>query len=376
MSLGWEDQSGVTGVVDLESGRFKPLVLGGEPYYLRTGHLAVASGEERVSVVPFDLDRLELTGGLRPVLEGVARGPGGGATTFAVSETGTLVYVRGGFERSLFLVEPNGRPDSVPVEPRGYRFPRMSPDGRTLSVTVDPRPSQIWIVDLEDATATPLTTHAPYTLGSKFSRDGSRLAWGTNPGNAWTRWPEQDSIHSLDVGGDREWLGNDAFVIVVARPSGGRDLLRLDLLTGDSTSVVSGPGDQILPAISPDGRWLAFVGDQSGAQQVYVSPIDGSAQPRQVTRGGGTDPRWSWDGGALFYRSENWIVAVDVTASPVLAVGRPDSLFTGSYLFNQVGNWDVLPDRRFLMIKGDSRTAGELVVVMNWFEELREGAGK
>jgi serine/threonine-protein kinase len=155
VSTGWEDQAGVTGIVELRSGRFTPLILGGEPHYLKTGHLALAGGGERVVVVPIDLERLEV-GNPVPVLEGVARGPAGGATTFTVSETGTLGFARGGFERSIFLVDRFGRADSVPVEPRGYRFPSISADGHTLAISVDPRPSHIWIVDLVRGDGSPI----------------------------------------------------------------------------------------------------------------------------------------------------------------------------------------------------------------------------
>lgn len=371
ISLGWEDQVGNVGIVEIESGRFRPLTLGGTSYYSPTGHLIVETPGERVSVVPFDIQRLAVTGSARPVLDGVARAPDGGAATFTLSETGTLVFARGGFERTIALVDRFGRSDPVAVEPRGYRFPSVAADGCSLAVTVDPRPSHIWLVDLCRETASPLTTDG-YNLAPRFSHDGSRLAWSINPGVAWTTWPQRDSLRRLaEPLGDRTWVGNDALAAVVTTQSTNRDLVLYSLATGESTTLVSGPSDQISPSASPDLRWLAFVSDETGFQEVYVTGIDGRALPVQVSRGGGADPRWSPDGDELFYRAESWIVSAPVRTVPTFEVlGPHDSLFAGPYLFNQSNNWDVHPDGRFVMIRGNPNSGRQLEIVLNWVEEL------
>jgi hypothetical protein len=118
-------------------------------------------------------------------------------------------------------------------------------------------------------------------------------------------------------------------------------------------------------------RWLAFVSDETGLQEVYVTGIDGRALPVQVSRGGGADPRWSRDGDELFYRAESWIVSAPVRTVPTFEVlGPHDSLFAGPYLFNQSNNWDVHPDGRFVMIRGNPNSGRQLEIVLNWVEEL------
>jgi hypothetical protein len=113
------------------------------------------------------------------------------------------------------------------------------------------------------------------------------------------------------------------------------------------------------------------VGDQTGVQEVYVMGIGGSGLPTPISQGGGTDPRWSFDGSELFFRTESWIVSVGVRTSPGFEVtGAPDSLFAGPYLFNQSNNWDVHPDGRFVMIKGDPSTSRQLEIKMSRFREL------
>jgi hypothetical protein len=371
ISVGWEGEVGITGVVELESGRFRPLVVGGEPHYVPPGHLALATRDERVSVVPFDLDGFRVTGNPRPVLDGVARGPGGGATSFTVSDNGTLIFVRGGLDRSLLLVDRFGRADSIEVDRRGFRFPSLAPDGRTLAITVDPRPSQIWIVDIERGTARPMTTEG-YHLGPTFSRDGTRLAFNTPEGIVWTTWPRPDSMRTIVVDASAsDWFGDLTIAAVTDKTGNARDIVRIAPETRQVTPLVEGPGNQFAPAVAPDGRWLAFVDDHTGTQDVYLRTVDGNDLPLQVSRGGGADPRWAWTGGRLFYRSANWIVAVDVTTEQAsLALGPTDSLFTGPFLFNQGGNWDVTPDGRFVMIRGDPGSGSRIEVVFNWPEEL------
>ena len=134
-------------------------------------------------------------------------------------------------------------------------------------------------------------------------------------------------------------------------------------------------------SLSPNGRWLAYVSDRSGRDEVYVRPFpDASASLQQVSADGGVEPVWAHSGRELFYRSgANELVAVQVTDDPTLAVGQQDVLFSMADYLTSNGNpmYDVSPDdRRFVMLRvGDVETttaALEIVVVENWFEELKE----
>jgi hypothetical protein len=126
-----------------------------------------------------------------------------------------------------------------------------------------------------------------------------------------------------------------------------------------------------MPSFSPDGRWVAYASDVSGIYEVYVLPFPGPGRRHTVSVGGGVEPRWSRDGGELFYRSGNRIWAVEVRTSPALTVGAPQVLFvTDQYDFSQTTNWDVGPDGRFVMVKGDPSALRRLQVVLNWFQEV------
>jgi hypothetical protein len=124
------------------------------------------------------------------------------------------------------------------------------------------------------------------------------------------------------------------------------------------------------PTLSPDGRWLAYVSNESGRYEVYVQSYPGPGARLQVSTDGGRAPLWSADGRQLFYRYADQMMAVPVAAGPSFSAGKPRLLFEGRY----AGGYDVSPDgRRFLMIRIEEESADktELHVVLNWFEELK-----
>ncbi|HUE96705.1 MAG TPA: hypothetical protein VMN39_08600, partial [Longimicrobiaceae bacterium] len=148
---------------------------------------------------------------------------------------------------------------------------------------------------------------------------------------------------------------------------------------GTTDVFLATQADECAADASPDGKWVAFVSNLSGTDEVYVSTGSappGAARPVQVSTGGGVDPRWSADGRELFYRSGNSILAVPVRTTPEFEpAGEPVELFSGPYDFTQSQNWDVGPDDTFLMIQGDPRTTSQFQVVFGWFEILAGSGG-
>jgi len=363
-----------TALVDLAAGEMHHLFAGTQARYLPTGHLIFNAGRERVRLVPFDLGRPAITGPEVPVLENVFRGPNDGAELFAVSQTGTLVYVTGGFERSLWLVDRTGREQPVPVESHGYRFPSVSPDGRKIAVTVDPRPSNIWVIDLLRGSATPLTSDG-HNLTPTWAPEGDRLAFARNTNLYWTAWPGGSAPKLLaerPLSPFSPTWGRDEYVVVHEQSAeSGADLVVLNVADGSSETLLATDADESLASRSPDGRWIAYTSNVSGVEEIYVMAFPGQGPRHQVSVGGGTDARWSSDGRELFFRNGNRIMAVDLHTAGGLRAGQPHELFAGPYDFTQTNNWDVTPDGRFVMIKGDPRTYGQLHLVTNWFEEIR-----
>ena len=129
---------------------------------------------------------------------------------------------------------------------------------------------------------------------------------------------------------------------------------------------------------SPDGRWLAYVSDESGRYEVYVQPYPGPGGKWQISTGGGKEPLWARDGRELFYRNGEQMMAVEITTEPTFSAGTPRLLFEGTYLSGTVflAYYDVSPDgQRFLMVQASEQQASDptqINVVLNWFEELKQ----
>ena len=126
-----------------------------------------------------------------------------------------------------------------------------------------------------------------------------------------------------------------------------------------------------MPALSPDGKWLAYASTISGANEVYVRPYPQGGPSVLVSSRGGTEPSWSRDGTELFYRSGSRIMSVAHDRhSASGAFGTPQMLFSGAFDFSQERNWSSNPDGSFVMIKADLMMGRQLRVVLNWFDVL------
>jgi Tol biopolymer transport system component len=152
---------------------------------------------------------------------------------------------------------------------------------------------------------------------------------------------------------------------------------------GDRTArpLLNSQFSEFRPALSPDGRWLAYVSNENGPNEIYVRPFPDVNQGKwQVSTTGGTSPVWSPDGREIFYRGASSLMAVPVTTTPAFKAGTPQPLFSlATYVFPANGRkYDISPDgRRFLFLKGvdavqaANAPAPPLVFVENWTEELK-----
>jgi hypothetical protein len=160
-----------------------------------------------------------------------------------------------------------------------------------------------------------------------------------------------------------------------------RDILMIPVTgpVGTGRALLDGPASESGPTVSPDGRWLAFWSNENGPDEVYVRPFpDVGAGVWQVSMGGGFHPQWSWDGSELFYLAtrgaEIAMMAVPIDSAQSFGARRPVQLFQGPYPYFKDSSsdvYDVSHDGRFLMIKEHQETRREIVIVQNWFEELK-----
>jgi serine/threonine-protein kinase len=376
-------QGAELGVVNLPDGRVTELgVPGTNPHYVPGGYIVFTRADGTVLAAPFSLRRLRLTGEPVPVLQGITVKPNG-AAELAVAGNGTLAYVVGESPQTRFrAVTRDGVERAIGTELKPFRFPRISPDGRRIAVTIaQSGGTDIWTYDVGSETLTPLT-HDGSSQRAEWSPDRRHLIYvgreGTN-----------------NVVRQQAWDGSDASV-VVARPrynvlevsigpahsyaafrvgtgATQRDIWLAPLDSLDKARpFVATPADEWLPSVSPNGRLLAYVTSETGRPEVYVRPLSSGGGRITVSAGGGAEPKWSPDGRELFYRGDSHMMAALITDSPELAVQRRDTLLTDVYLRNTNSSmYDVFPGgREFLMLQEESRRS-KLYVVVNWADELR-----
>ncbi len=373
------------GVVNLATGALRPLFAGIQAAYLPTGHLLFDAGEGRMRLARFDLGLLAVIGEPIPAFE-TFRGPDNGSSFFSVSETGTLVHVAGGFTRWLVITDRSGGSVSAAPEARGYRFPRFSPDGHRIVVTVDPRPSDIWIVNLADWRATRVTTEGG-NINAIWSADGKRIGFtGPNfPRSVAGPGEEAQPLNRVPAGGPvylSSWAPDGSiFGYRGAGPGAGRGDYDIVALTpNDSTwsDLLATPAVERDPKVSPDGRWIAYTSDRSGSVEVYVRPRQGNGIGVIASAGGGREPHWSGGGSEIIFRRGSSIMTVAVRTGPnVQVLDAPRELFRAEYDFSQDNNWDVTADgRRFVFVRNDAAAPRGLMVVLNWFETVRRAGSR
>jgi serine/threonine-protein kinase len=370
--------------------RRKLIPRGTDPHVLPTGHL-IYIHDGVLLAVPFDMDRLVVTGGAVPVVEGVAETTATMAGQFAVSSDGTLVFspVPPSEEsrRVLVWVDRQGHEQPIPAKPRVYSNPGLSPDGARIAVSSTDEEHNIWIFDLAKETLTPLTfgpareadpvwtPDNKYLFFSSISVPGAgsdifrKAVDGTGAVEGLTQHGAGDYPRSVSP--DGKWLVFEGYL-----PNPGLWLLPLEP-KGPARALIADPNFGVYHGrISPDGRWIAYDSDESGHIEVYVRPFPAVETGRwQISAEGGSNPLWARSGRELFFRTAaNQLAVVNVQTGPSgFIYDKPRPLFDASVYTNM--RFDISRDgKRFLAVKPASKSVAarpSLVVVTHWFDELR-----
>ena len=369
-------------VLDLQTDEWQIVGAGVQAQYLSSGHLVYHAGlgeEGELHAVPSDLDEIAIRGGPVSVLDGVFRARNGGAAYYAVAENGTLVFAPGGLAHTLVRVDRRGRRTPLSEDRLGFRFPQLSPDGRRVAVTIDPRPSEIWVYDLDRGTRIPLETDV-HSIAAAWTPDGRRVAY--RYGNA-IYWRAADGSTSAEPLLDlpsfalsaNSWSSGGEWLVFMAESSErGWDIWGRHG-DGQPEPLVSTLSNEMQPRLSADGDWLAYQSDESGRDEVYVQPFPNVSAGRwTVSTDGGDSPIWSPDATELFYMNGAELLAVPVgRQGETFVAGIPEVLFDGPYATTQDANFDVFPDGdHFLMVEVDpDAEPSRFHLVLNWFEELK-----
>jgi len=373
--------------------------------YVAPGYLVFLRADGAVMAAPFDQDKLRLTGPAVPLFEGVMTKPFGSAD-IAVSATGTLVYVpglasSGGGVAELVMVSREGvispLNPQVSYNPANNAAISLSPDGsRVAFELIGASSPDIWIKQLPSGPMSRLTFDPRLANRPRWTPDGKFIVYiapadsavaaitavwkkradGSTPPELLWKVPGV-AVAEAFISNDGQWLvyrqntaqsGRDIYAV---RP--GRDSTAIPLLT-DAFSETGA-------ALSPDGKWLAYTSNESGREEIFVRPFPNTAGGRwQASTAGGSASRWAHSGRELFFEAPSGdMMVVPVTSSPTFTPGAPRRLFplgSGLVASNVVPRYDLTPDdQRFVMVRlsavNQAPGAGQLVVVENWFTELK-----
>lgn len=383
-------------VLDLESRTRKTLIENAShASYVPTGHL-IFGREGAVHVAPFDVGRCEVTGPSIPVPESIFYESEFGVLHLAFSAGGTLVYLPGGGTPRLQLVSVDLAGTEKPLVDarRGFMYPRFSADGERLAATIsEPGDTNVWVIDLATGAQTRLTQEGTNNFPF-WTPDGERVTYSSIRGGKetidWKRADghgESELLVSPEESGGIIGFGSwspDGEKLVYTRflPSKPENLNDIWITARDGVQaprlLIATGASEFGPAISPDGRWLAYVSGEPGRFEIYVQPFPDGGERHQISTDGGITPVWSPDGRSIYYGTNlaDRILRVPVTTNPRFRAGAAQVLLEVQYqeaTYMLAPNFDIAPDgKSFVMVKADESWGKptEVRVVLNWFDEL------
>jgi serine/threonine protein kinase len=358
--------------------------------------------DDTLLAVPFDTAALTVAGEPRAVADKVERNIGSRRGAFSVSQTGVLAY-RQHTETQLVWYHRDGRRLDTIGPPGHYRNPALAPDGRTLAVArldVKSGAWDIWTIDVERNAAAAWTPEALEDM-PVWSPDGAHIAFSSR--SSQQRGGAAHSIYRQAASGEgeRQWLADipghialyawstAGLVYSAATDRGGKnlDLWRLPLAAGPNhrpVPLLETPFYDAFGQPSPDGRWIAYVSDQSGRFEVFAASFPSGQGRWLISVDGGSEPAWRRDGKELFYLSpKRQMMAVPITAGSRLHAGIPQRLFEAAVSSVLSPNYTrsqyaVTADgQRFLINEPIGKgSLSAITVVFNWPAMLGDHPGR
>jgi Tol biopolymer transport system component len=339
----------------------------------------------------FDANKLQLSGEPFPIAEQVGSNPVTGRVFFSVSETGVLGFLTSSFpDTQLAWFDRGGKQLALVGMPAVDAALRLSPDEKRLAVSrLDPQAgsADIWLIDLARNTPSRFTFDPANEGNSIWSPDGSRLVFFSNRDGVSNLYQRLSSgagndevlLKSAEPKAPHDWSPDGKFILYTAlSPKNAADLWLLPLF-GDQkpTPFIQTEFNESQGRFSPDGRWVAYISNESGPFQVYVQSFPSSGGKWQVSTNGGAQPQWRRDGKELFYLApDRKLMAVETNGTgPMFVAGAPkplfdahvNSIFPGSTYYAVTGD-----GQRFVVntIVGESAPV-PFTIVMNWTAGLK-----
>ncbi|MEP7326923.1 MAG: protein kinase [Gemmatimonadota bacterium] len=388
------------GIADFSTGRVEVILQGLRAIYGPTGHLIVVKANGVLWAVPFNPGTLRTSGTARELADTVAIRRGNaapGTVDLVLDRTGTLTYVTGG-EGSLqaVWVDRTGawRPFADGLSGKLMDGVALSADGHRLALSIagDDRVLHLWVQPVEGGARNRLTFDGNANMRARW-RPGSNsisfIADRGNVGRVGLHLFERDAggqgdIRSVMVGdtravGGHVWSPDGQWLVFRTddQDPGNGDIMAVRLgVDTIARALVATPAEELGPAISPDGRWLAYSSNESGRREVYVRPFPETSEGRyQVSTAGGMSPVWNPTGKELFFidAAQN-MVSVPVNGGASFQTGPSRILFstTDYYTGPYQPEFDLSRDgQRFVMIRREAGNNLGIVVVFNFLEDLK-----
>jgi Tol biopolymer transport system component/tRNA A-37 threonylcarbamoyl transferase component Bud32 len=391
---GQPEASGVY-IGSLDSTHSARLLAAGSNALYASGYL-LFERERTLIAQPFDDRRFQLTGAALPVAENVGVANLTHHSLFSVSDNGGLVYDsnnQGGRTQLVWFDRQGNQLGGVAAEsgdPTGFSNVNLSPDGTRIAV--DRRDEKattrdIWVLDQTRGGESRLTFDPATDASPIWSPDGRRLIFFSSRQGTWQLYSKDAS----GAGTDELLLRTNESKTTCDWSRDGRNILfrswdprtKWDLwvlpLDREPFPIVRSPLEDECGQFSPNGRWLAYVSDESGRKEVYVQPFSSGLQPSgkwQISTNGGAVPRWRRDGKELLYLDlDNKLMAVSLTGNTPFQFSPPKELFQTHAAGFQ--SYDVTPDgQRFLVNTAIVEPTSSLpTVVLNWTAALKRAGG-
>ena len=378
-------------VQDLETGQRELLGPGAAPVYSNSGHLLYATSptSNDLWALPFSLETLRATGEAFPVSENSRY------ATVATDETLVYLDIFGSSgQQQLVWVDRAGKKVAEIGQPQdGIFAAALSPDGRWVAVAVlEVSNPDVWVWDLARGVSTRLSSAPEWDARPVWSPVGDEVAFlslrAGNPDIYLRRADGSGEEQAVAATSQDEWLSDwsrDGKYLLYGQsdPETGRDLWYLERAEDGSSwephAFLQEPSAQAAPKLSPNGRYVAYISDESGQPEVYVQPFPEGGRKVTVSNSGGSQVRWSRDGKELFYVQGEKLMVVAVSTEGEFSAGLPTQLFEHPGLRSSLNNpnYDVsLDGQRFILPEPVGYDATEapqstIRVVQNWFAEFR-----
>ena len=375
-------------IIDVASGDRVTLTDGARPWVTGSGYLVFVRANGGLFAAPLDVEGMRFATPPIPVAEDVGYLAGGDAM-YTLSASGDLIYwrVMGGSTFELAWVDRSGAGEAVdPAWTGDFESVEISPDGTRALVTRGSLAStEVWLKDLDRGPARRLTSTPGMNRRPVWAPDGNTIAFISNRGGPRAVYsmpvdglgsprllfqhPTEDVDEAL-LSPDGEWL-----IYRTGTTPGNRDIFARRLGPDTATIVVSAlPGvNEVGPSISPNGRWLAYVSDETGRAEIWVRPFpDVQGGRRQLSLAGGFEPVWSPDGRELFYRGGPRFFSVPIESEDPFSTGEVRELFVeDEYRIYDVHRaYSADPDQERLLMLRARAVEPELILVQNFLHDL------